>query len=97
MSLKRDDVLRVAELAHLRLTEEEINAFGGQLSSILDYVSQLSQADVAGIEPVAHITGVSNVLRDDALLPPDPALRHVLLDAAPAREGDLVKVKAVFK
>ncbi len=97
MSLSRAHILKTAELAHLKVTEEEIEKFQRQLSSVLEYVSQLSEADVTGIEPAAHITGVSNVLRADEVRPASKELREALLEAAPAREGDLVKVKAVFK
>lgn len=96
MSLTKEDILRIAELAHLKLTEEEIGKFGEQLSSILEYVGQLSQVDVAGVEPAAHITGVSNVLRRDEVRPTAEAVRQALLKAAPDREGDLIKVKSVF-
>lgn len=97
MQLTKDDILKIAELAHLRLTDEEIARFGGQLSSVLDYVGQLGQADVAGLEPAAHITGVSNVLRQDEVRPAARGIRDALLAAAPEREGDLIKVKPVFK
>ncbi len=97
MSLSREEILKISELAHIKLAEDEIETFRGQMSSVLAYVGQLSEVDVEGIEPAAHITGVSNVLRDDAVLAADPATRAALLDEAPAREGDLIKVKAVFK
>jgi len=97
MKLTKEDVLRIAELAHLRLGEEEIGKFGEQLSSVLEYVEQLSRVDVAGVEPAAHITGVSNVLRRDEVHPSPPAVRQALLEAAPEREGDLIKVKPVFQ
>lgn len=97
MSLSREEILKIAALAHLKLTDDEMEKFQKQLSSVLDYVSQLSEADVKGIEPAAHITGVSNVLRTDEVRTTPEAVRDALLDAAPAREGDLVKVKAVFQ
>jgi aspartyl-tRNA(Asn)/glutamyl-tRNA(Gln) amidotransferase subunit C len=97
MSLTKEHILRIAELAHLRLAEDEIDKFGEQLSSVLDYVGQLSQVDVTGLEPAAHITGVSNVLRRDEVLTTEPSIRKALLDAAPEREGDLIKVKPVFQ
>lgn len=97
MSLSKDDILHIAELAHLRLAEDEIEKFRGQLSSVLEYVGQLSKVDVAGLEPAAHITGVSNVLRNDEVRLTEPAVRQALLEAAPEREGDLIKVKAVFQ
>lgn len=96
MKLTKEDVLRIAELAHMGLSEEEIVKFGDQMSSVLEYVGQLSHVDVTGIEPAAHITGVSNVLRRDEVHPSPAAVRDALLAAAPAREGDLIKVKPVF-
>jgi aspartyl-tRNA(Asn)/glutamyl-tRNA(Gln) amidotransferase subunit C len=96
MSLSREDIQKISELAHIRLAESEIETFRGQMSSVLDYVGQLSAVDVKGVEPAAHISGVHNVLREDEVRPIDRATRDALLEAAPAREGDLVKVKAVF-
>ena len=97
MSLSREEILKISELAHIRLADDEIEKFRDQMSSVLDYVGQLSDVDVQGIEPAAHISGVSNVLREDVVMPTDPETRRALLDEAPAREGDLIKVKAVFK
>ena len=97
MSLSREDILKISELAHIKLAEDEIETFRDQVSSVLDYVGRLSEVDVAGLEPAAPISGVHNVLRDDAVAPTDRATRDALLAAAPAREGDLIKVKPVFK
>ncbi len=97
MALERKDVEHIAALAHLGLEESEIETFRDQLSSVLDYVGQLSEVDTRGVEPTAHITGVSNVLREDAVKDCDPSTREALLKAAPAREGDYIKVKAVFQ
>ena len=97
MSLSREEILKVSELAHIKLAEDEIETFRDQMSSVLEYVGQLSSVDVKGIEPAAHISGVSNVLRADKVMPTDGATREALLAEAPEREGDLIKVKAVFK
>jgi aspartyl-tRNA(Asn)/glutamyl-tRNA(Gln) amidotransferase subunit C len=97
MSLSREEILKISELAHIKLADDEIETFRHQMSSVLEYVDRLAEVDVKGIEPAAHITGVSNVLRDDVVMPTDAATRKALLDSAPAREGDLIKVKAVFK
>lgn len=97
MSLTRQEILKVSELAHIKLADDEIDKFRDQMSSVLDYVGQLSEVDVKGIEPAAHISGVSNVLRNDEVLSKDPATRKILIEAAPEHEGDLIKVKSVFK
>ncbi len=96
MSLSREDILKIANLAHLKVEEDEIEPLRSKLSSVLEYVGQLSEVDVRGVEPVAHIAGVSNVLREDSAVPAERAVREALLNAAPQREGNLVKVKAVF-
>ncbi len=97
MSLSREEILKIANLAHLNVAEDEIESLRAKLSSVLEYVGQLSEVDVQGVEPAAHITGVSNVLRDDVVKTTSANVREALLTAAPAREGDLVKVKAVFQ
>jgi aspartyl-tRNA(Asn)/glutamyl-tRNA(Gln) amidotransferase subunit C len=72
MKITRDDVLRVAELANLELTEAEIETFGQQLGSILTYCEKLNQLDTANVEPMAQVltaaaaTDQGADLRDDA-------------------------------
>ena|SRR3989338_3610556 len=97
MALSKDDVLNIAKLARLHLTDEEVLKYQRELSAILDYVSQLSEVDTTGVEPTAQVTGLINRLRQDEAAPADPATRQRLLDAAPEREGDYIKVKAVFE
>ncbi len=63
--LTKKDVLHVANLAKLNLTEEEIKKFTSQLSSIVDYISQLSEVDVKNIEPTTQTTGLEDIYRED--------------------------------
>ncbi|MGH9795762.1 MAG: Asp-tRNA(Asn)/Glu-tRNA(Gln) amidotransferase subunit GatC [Candidatus Acidiferrales bacterium] len=53
MKITREDVLRVAELAHLELNAAEVETYRGQLDSILEYVGKLNQLDTANVEPMA--------------------------------------------
>lgn len=55
MKISREDVLRVAELAHLELSPEEIELYRSQLDEILNYVGKLQELDVAGVEPMAQV------------------------------------------
>ena len=55
MKITREDVLRVAELAHLELTEAEIEMFSRQLDSILTYVDKLNELDTSNVEPMAQV------------------------------------------
>ncbi len=63
--LTKKDVLHVAKLAKLDLTEDEIDRFTSQLSSIVDFVSQLSEVNVKDVDPTSQTTGLENVYRDD--------------------------------
>lgn len=94
MKITRDDVIRVAELAHLELSEAEVELYRGQLDSILEYVQKLNQLDTAAIEPMAggRPAGVaddpSSAVRADApwlVAPIDPAnALRAAPDPAPA-------------
>jgi aspartyl-tRNA(Asn)/glutamyl-tRNA(Gln) amidotransferase subunit C len=70
--LNRDQVLHVARLARLELTDEEIERFGAELSKVLDYIETIEQlGDLADIPPTSHVVEVENVLRADE---PRPSL-----------------------
>jgi len=55
MTISREDVLRVAELAHLELTPAEVELYRGQLDEILNYVGKLQELDLAGVEPMSQV------------------------------------------
>jgi aspartyl-tRNA(Asn)/glutamyl-tRNA(Gln) amidotransferase subunit C len=63
--LTNTEVLHVAKLAKLNLSEEEIEKFTTQLSSVLDYINELNEVDTSNIEPTSQTTGLENVKRDD--------------------------------
>jgi aspartyl-tRNA(Asn)/glutamyl-tRNA(Gln) amidotransferase subunit C len=84
--IDRDQVLHVARLARLRLTEEELERMPGELSNILGHVEKMDELDLDGVEPTSHVVDITNVLREDE---PRPCLPHELaLRGAPdAAEG----------
>jgi aspartyl-tRNA(Asn)/glutamyl-tRNA(Gln) amidotransferase subunit C len=63
--LTREDVLKLARLARLELSEEEIAEYQTELSEILQYVEQLQDVDVSGLKPTNQVTGLTNVMRED--------------------------------
>ncbi|HLZ99308.1 MAG TPA: Asp-tRNA(Asn)/Glu-tRNA(Gln) amidotransferase subunit GatC [Steroidobacteraceae bacterium] len=72
MSLTRQDVEKIAHLARLAITEPELPVYVTSLSSIVDFVDELSRADVAGVEPMAHpLDGQRQRLRPDAVTETD--------------------------
>jgi aspartyl-tRNA(Asn)/glutamyl-tRNA(Gln) amidotransferase subunit C len=80
--LTRDQVLHVATLARLALTEEEVDRYAGELSSVLDHIETISELDLDGVEPTAHVVEVANALRPDEPRPSLPV--DVVLAQAPA-------------
>jgi aspartyl-tRNA(Asn)/glutamyl-tRNA(Gln) amidotransferase subunit C len=65
MAISRDQVLHVARLARLALTEEEIGRFGEQLGAILEAVGKVGELDLSGIEPTSHPLDLVNVFGED--------------------------------
>jgi aspartyl-tRNA(Asn)/glutamyl-tRNA(Gln) amidotransferase subunit C len=79
--IDREQVLHVAKLARLRLSEEEVERMSGELSSILEHVERITELDLEGVEPTSHVVDVENVLRPDE---PRPCLsRERALENAP--------------
>jgi aspartyl-tRNA(Asn)/glutamyl-tRNA(Gln) amidotransferase subunit C len=90
MAITREEVLHVAKLAHLDLSEEEIERFAEQLSAILEAVSKVSELDLADVLPTSHPLDLVNVWRDDEphpSLPPEDVFSN-----APARDDGFFTV-----
>ena len=69
MPLTRDDVAKIAYLARLELTPEELDKYGQQLAAILGYVDTLNKLDLKGVEPTAHVLSVTDRDRPDQVTP----------------------------
>jgi aspartyl-tRNA(Asn)/glutamyl-tRNA(Gln) amidotransferase subunit C len=90
MAITRAQVEHVARLAHLALSEEELERLGGQLDAILEAVGKVSELDLADVEPTSHPLDLVNVWREDE---PRPSLpREDALANAPETEGGFFKV-----
>ena len=90
MAITKDEVLHVAKLARLELTDEDVERFTDQLSAILEAVAKVSELDLADVEATAHPLDLVNVWADDEprpSLPVDEALAN-----APEREAGFFKV-----
>jgi aspartyl-tRNA(Asn)/glutamyl-tRNA(Gln) amidotransferase subunit C len=96
MKLTPEQVEKIATLSRLSLTDEERGRFTEQLSSILEWVDMLAKVPTDGVEPMQHVAGVHNVFGADEPMPSSDELRARLLGEFPEREGDLLKVKAIF-
>ncbi len=91
--LSRHDVVHVARLARLELTEAEVDLFTAQLQTVLDHAADVAALDLAHLEPSSHPIALENVLRDDE---PRPSLdRAEVLAAAPAVEDNRFRVPRI--
>ena len=90
MAITREEVLHVARLARLELSEAEVVRFQEQLSAILDAVSKVSELDLSDVPPTSHPLAVVNAWAEDE--PHESLSLDQAFANAPAREGDLFKV-----
>jgi aspartyl-tRNA(Asn)/glutamyl-tRNA(Gln) amidotransferase subunit C len=84
--IDRDQVLHVARLARLELSDEEVETMSRELSGILDHVDKIGELDLEGVEPTSHVVELENVLRADEPRPSWPRER-VLEEAADSADG----------
>ena len=89
------DIIRLATLAKLQLTEEEKVMLARQLPNILEYVSKLQEVDTTGVDPKAYLTDAVNVLRDDVVTS-TRAERDAVVAAFPKAIGEALEVPGVF-
>jgi len=88
--IDREQVLHVARLARLELTDDEIERMSAELSGILEHVDAIAALDLDEVEPTTHVVELANVLRPDT---PDPSLpRERALESAPDAAGGAFRV-----
>src|SRR3989344_2588106 len=85
LDLTKSDILHIAKLANLNLSNEEVEKYLGQLSDILSYIEKLNEVDTAKISETSQVTGLINVARED-----------VTMNNRTIKKGDFYTVKAVF-
>jgi aspartyl-tRNA(Asn)/glutamyl-tRNA(Gln) amidotransferase subunit C len=88
--IDREQVLHVARLARLRLSEAEVETMASELSGILEHVERISELDLDGVEPTSHVIALENVLRPDQ---PRPSwTQEEMLERAPDPAGESFRV-----
>ncbi len=95
MKLSREEVLHIARLARLGLTETEVDRLREQLSNILENFEVLQRVDTTNIPPTAQSIDLQNVMRADEIAPSLPT--SDVLANAPRKEGDFFRVRAVLE
>jgi aspartyl-tRNA(Asn)/glutamyl-tRNA(Gln) amidotransferase subunit C len=95
MKLSREEVLHIAALAKVGVTDEDVEKFREQLSNIIDNFAVLQKVDTNGVAPTAQSIVLQNVILPDEVRPSLPV--DAVLSNAPQKEGDFFKVKIVLE
>ncbi len=95
MKLSREDVLHIATLCRLGVTEADVDKFREQLSNILENFEALQRVDTTDVPPTAQSIPLHSVMRTDEVAPSLPS--DDVLANAPRREGDFFRVRAVLE
>jgi aspartyl-tRNA(Asn)/glutamyl-tRNA(Gln) amidotransferase subunit C len=88
--IEKDQVLHVAKLARLKLSDDEVERMASELSGILEHVEKISELDLEGVEPTSHVIQLENVLRPDRSRP--SWSRDEVLERAPDPAGGSFRV-----
>ncbi|MDP3741190.1 MAG: Asp-tRNA(Asn)/Glu-tRNA(Gln) amidotransferase subunit GatC [bacterium] len=94
MSISIEDIIYIANLARIELSEGELQKFRTDLNKVLGYVEVLKTVNTDSVEPLATVTGLENVFREDKV--EDSEVQEDILQNAPERKGKFIKVKKVF-
>jgi aspartyl-tRNA(Asn)/glutamyl-tRNA(Gln) amidotransferase subunit C len=95
MKLSREEVLHIARLARLALSEEEITRLSGQLSNLLEHFEVLQEVNTDNVEPMTQSVELRSVMRNDNVAP--SLEQEDVLANAPRREGEFFRVRAVLE
>lgn len=95
MQISRDDVLKLASLSSLQLSDDEVEELQAEIPTILDYVKLLDELDTNGVEPAYQVTGLQNVFRDDQAVQSNVS-REDLLALAKETQDSQIKVPKVL-
>ena len=93
--ISRDDVLHLASLSSLTLSDDEVELFSGDITRILEYVRLLDELDTSGVEPTYQLTDLTNVFRTDTG-ETSTIGRDTLLELAPEQQAHQIKVQKVL-
>jgi len=93
--ITRGDVLKLARLSKIKLSQEEVDKFVVELSEIVKYVEQINSVDTEGLEPTDQVTGLRNVMRPDEIQDYKETSQE-LLKNVPEQEKNQIKVKRVL-
>ncbi len=97
MSLTREDIKGIANLARLSLTPEEEIRYAEELSVVLSYIDTLNEVETEGVMPTTQVTGLEDIMRDDVVKNSDDETRKKIVTLFPHSENNMLSVPRVFE
>ncbi|MFC1788168.1 Asp-tRNA(Asn)/Glu-tRNA(Gln) amidotransferase subunit GatC [Patescibacteria group bacterium] len=97
MKLTDEHIQHIAKLARLQISDQDLKMYRDQISSILEYVETLQELNTDNVDELAYGADQINVMRSDEVKSCEPEIKQRIIDEFPNREGDLLKVQAVFE
>lgn len=97
MQIDKDTIEYISKLARLNLTENEKEKYAEELSVVFDYIEELNKLDTENVRETFQVLDLENIVRDDKTKKYDKEKRTAVLANFPEKEGQLLKVKAVFE
>lgn len=94
--LSKEEIIKVATLARVGLSEKDVEKYGHDLSAILDYFKKLDELDVSNVEPIGHITGMQNRFRNDSSEDFGKLGKEEIMKNVPEVKEGFIKVKSVL-
>lgn len=94
--LTKEEIINVATLARIGVSEKDVEAYQHDLSEILDYFNKLDELIVEGVEPIGHITGMQNKFRTDQHQDFGKLGKDAIMKNVPEVKGEYIKVKSVL-
>lgn len=94
--LSKEEISKVALLARIGVSEQDVEKYQHDLSEILDYFKKLDEVDVTGVEPIGHITGMLNTFRNDEHVDFGSLGKEAIMKNVPEVKDEYIKVKSVL-
>jgi aspartyl-tRNA(Asn)/glutamyl-tRNA(Gln) amidotransferase subunit C len=89
MEIKREDILHLASLSNLSLTDEEVKSLGKDLQDIIKYISQLDELDTKDVEPTYQVFEMENIWRDDEVVEQGVSREELLALSEKSRDNQI--------
>lgn len=94
--ISREEVEHIAELSRIELSEDEVQKFAREISDVLGYVRQLQEVDTEDVEPIAQVTGKTNVFREDEMVDCGDEAKGLIMRNCPDSQDGYIKVKQIL-